>query len=432
MQQIALFFCAFGKKVVILQAEKENTMKQTPKNTLISKPNTLRKYIIFSLFLLLMAATATGCDKEKPLEATGGRGNILKVEELKTLPLSDVKKYAGDTLDKDNKFLLYGIKCYRLTYTTIYENEPIATTALMLLPDNDTVKQRLCVYMHGTNVPVEPVSAAQKMPSNYFKHNQKGGEVAVCAIPLASNGFSVVMPDYIGYGDTKDKEHPFVYYPELHFANIDALRAMCHHLQLSGKQDVWLGGYSQGGGAALSLHYYIQTDYSSEFNVISSSCLSGPYNYVGQIEGVLRENINIPAALVSWSAYVLNRFAVHRNPDQIYSFTVTDQTSAIMNFQGGIWDLFRPYFVEGILSGEDTEWIAASEKNSFHKGWKPTGKVFLHHGTADTVVPYFNTTDAYNGLTQAGGDITVFTYEGKEHTNVTVPYIRNTLDVWNK
>ena len=241
------------------------------------------KYIAFCAVVLLLAAT--GCDKEKPLEATGARGDVLKVEELKTLTLAEVKQHTGDTLDKENQFLHYGIKCYRLTYTTIYENEPIATTALLLLPNNDTVKRRLCVYLHGTNIPVEPVSAAQKMPSNYFKNNQKGGEVAVCAIPLASNGFSVVMPDYIGYGDTKDKEHPFVYYPELHFANIDGLRAMCRQLQLKGKQDVYIGGYSQGGGAALSLHYYIQTDYSGEFNVLSSSCLSGPYNYVGQIEG---------------------------------------------------------------------------------------------------------------------------------------------------
>ncbi len=238
------------------------------------------KYIAFCAVVLLLAAT--GCDKEKPLEATGARGDVLKVEELKTLTLAEVKQHTGDTLDKENQFLHYGIKCYRLTYTTIYENEPIATTALLLLPNNDTVKRRLCVYLHGTNIPVEPVSAAQKMPSNYFKNNQKGGEVAVCAIPLASNGFSVVMPDYIGYGDTKDKEHPFVYYPELHFANIDGLRAMCRQLQLKGKQDVYIGGYSQGGGAALSLHYYIQTDYSGEFNVLSSSCLSGPYNYVGQ------------------------------------------------------------------------------------------------------------------------------------------------------
>jgi len=396
-------------------------MKQSAYKSSIFKP------FVWAL-LLILCLSATGCDKEKPLEATGGRGQVLKVEQLRKLSLAEVKEHAGDSVKSD--YLHYGIECYRLTYTTFYEGEPIATTALLLLPETDTIKRRLCVYMHGTNIPIEPLSAAQKMPSNYFNKAKTGGEVATCAIPLAANGFSVIVPDYIGYGDTKDKEHPFVYYPELHYANIDALRAMRNQLNLCGKQDVWLGGYSQGGGAALSLHYYIQTDYNTEFNVVSSSCLAGPYNYVGQIEGVLREEATIPAALISWSAYVLNRFAVHRNPDQIYAFTVTDQTSAITNFRGGIWDIFRPYFVQGLLSGEDKEWIAASEKNSFHKGWKPTGKVYLHHGTADNVVPYFNTTDAFAGLTEAGGDITLFPYPGREHTNVTIPYINNTLEAW--
>ena len=387
---------------------------------------------VFYGFLLFAFVAVAACTKPEaePEQPADGRGTVVKVEELARLTTEDVRKYSRDSVKSD--FLHYGVVCYRLTYNTVYEGEPIVTTALVLLPDAETAPRRLCAYLHGTNIPVDAVSAQQHMPSNFFKTHQTGGEVAICAIPLAANGFSVVMPDYIGYGDTRNKEHPFVYYPELHFANIDGLRALTRQLQLNGRQDVWIGGYSQGGGAALSLHYYIQNDYNSEFNVVSSSCLSGPYNYVGQIEGVLRENVNIPSALISWSAYVLNRFAVHRNPDQIFSFTVTDQTSAIMNFNGGIWDMFRPYFVQGILSGEDTEWIAASERNSFHKGWKPTGKVYLHHGTADSVVPYFNSTDAYNGLTAEGGDVTLFSYKGREHTNVTIPYINNTLDVWSK
>ena len=391
--------------------------------------------ILFSCLLCTLCVVFFGCKEAKNTPQTepgsaDGRGKMLAAVLSRELDLENVYKYAGDSVRKDH--LHYPVKCYRMSYMSVYEGEPIETTALVLLPVCDTIGTRLCVYMHGTNLPIDANSATQNMPSNYFRQNKSGGEVATCAIPLASSGFSVVMPDYIGYGDTRDKEHPFVYYPELHYANIDGLRALANLLELKGRQDVWLGGYSQGGGAALSLHYYIQEKYADEFYVVSSSCLSGPYNYVGQIEGVLRDNIEVPSALISWSAYVLNRFDVHRNPDQIFSFTVTDQLSAITNFYGGVWDIFRPYFVQGVLSGEDTEWIAASRRNSFHEGWKPTGKVFLHHGTKDNVVPYFNTIDAQKGLTEAGGDITVFSYDGREHLNVTIPYINNTLDVWNK
>ena len=383
--------------------------------------------------LILIAFAVVGCkqDATTPQEEEGYiRGKVITTELLKELDLTQITNYAGDSVKAE--YMRYPVSCYRLVYTSVYEGEPINTTALVVIPNCDTIERRLCVYMHGTNLPIDVTSATQKMPSNYFRTKQAGGEVGVCAIPLASSGFTVVMPDYIGYGNTSNKEHPFVYYPELHYANIDGLRALTRMLELTGKQLVWLGGYSQGGGAALSLHYYIQTLYADEYEVVSSSCLSGPYNYVGQIEGVLRENIAVPSALISWSAYVLNRFDVHRNPDQIYQFTVTDQLSAITNFNGGIWDIFRPYFVQGVLNGEDTTWIAASKRNSFHEGWKPTGKVYLHHGTKDNVVPYFNTIDAKRGLSNEGADVTVFTYEGREHFNVTIPYINNTLEMWDK
>ena len=352
------------------------------------------KHLFFLLPLLVMGLFSA-CSANNKIQQGDQRGDVLKVLEIKHLSLPEIKKYTGDSVKSE--YLQFGVTCYKLTYNSVYEGEPIATTALLLLPDDTTITRRLCVYLHGTNMPIDPMTAQQQMPSNYFNNRQTGGEVATCAFPLAANGFSVIMPDYIGYGETKDKEHPFVYYPELHFANIDALRAMCRYLGLTGKQDVFIGGFSLGGGAALSLHYYIQNNYASEFNVISSCCLSGPYNYAGQLEGVLRENATIPATLISWSAYVLNRFDVHRNPDQIFSFTVTDQLSAITNFYGGIWDIFRPYFIQGVLSGEDTEWIAAGERNSFHKG----SRWLTSPETPRLIIPHSSCTNAVDISTSA-------------------------------
>lgn len=384
--------------------------------------------------MIILTGMLVGCREKNVPTPSARRGQVLKLEEVKHLTMPEIRALVTDSVSSD--YLKHTVTCYRLSYSSVYEGDSITTTALMLLPD-EPEELKLCVYMHGTILPIDELTASQQMPSNYFNRTvPSGGEVATCGLPLASNGFSVVMPDYIGYGQTATKEHPFVYYPELHYANIDALRAMVNVLLerktiMPKTNQVWLGGYSQGGGAALSLHYYIQKDYAAEFEVVSSSCLSGPYNYAGQIKGVMEENIPVPSVLISWSAYVLNRFEVHRNPDQIFSFAVTDQTSAITNFYGTIKDIFRPYFIENVLSGADTEWIEASKRNSFHEGWTPKGRVFLHHGTKDNIVPYFNTTDAYNGLTAAGGDVTVFTYEGKEHTNVTPMYIKNTLRAWN-
>ena len=392
----------------------------------------MKKLILYSL--CCCALVLVGCSEQNSPEPTGTRGEILQVDTLRFLTVEQVARYATDSIDKG--YLHYPIGCYRVTYSSVYEGEPITTTALMLLPEDEQADRQLCVYLHGTNWPIEKIAAEQKMPSNYFNNRstKSGGEVATCGMPLASSGLAVVMPDYIGFGETADKEHPFIYYPELRNANIDGLRALRNYLKLKGKQDVWLAGWSQGGGAALSLHYYIQQEYKDEFEVKSSSCLAGPYNYEGLLESVLRDSTGLvpPTALCTWSVYVLNRFAVHRNPDQIYTFTVTDQTSAMMNFVGGVWDCFRPYFTQGILSGADTEWITASKKNSYHEGWTPTGTVYLHHGTRDAIVPFKNTKDAFEGLTKAGGDIRLYDYAGKDHFELTYRFMNQTLEDWGR
>ncbi len=416
------FYLHICKKRYTFAGEKKNTMERK-----------MKRFYSYILTALVFSCGLVSCDNAQATAPTNKRGEVLETELVRELSLDQVRKLATDSID--STYLHYPIQCYRVTYSSVYEGEPITTTALMLLPNSTEADKSLCVYMHGTNWPIEKRSAEQKMPSNYFSgRSQVGGEVATCAIPLASSGMAVIMPDYIGFGPTADKEHPFIYYPELKNANIDGLRAMRNYLKLSGKQDVRLAGWSQGGGAALSLHYFIQTEYNDEFNVLSSSCLSGPYNFTGMFEGVLRQTTELvpPTALCTWSVYVLNRFAVHRNPDQIYTFTVTDQVSAMMNFAGTVWDCFRPYFTEGLLSGTDKEWIRESDKNSFHKGWKPNGKVYLHHGTKDPIVPYHNTADAYKGLTDAGGDITLYSYEGKNHFNVTFNYINHTLEDWGR
>ena len=59
------------------------------------------------------------------------------------------------------------------------------------------------------------------------------------------------------------------------------------------------------------------------------------------------------------------------------------------------------------------------------------GKVFLHHGDEDDLVPVYNTEDAYNGLTAAGGDIKKYIYPGGTHISELGNFISNTLTEFN-
>jgi acetyl esterase/lipase len=94
-------------------------------------------------------------------------------------------------------------------------------------------------------------------------------------------------------------------------------------------------------------------------------------------------------------------------------------------------EVFIDYFLGGVLDGSDPQMINLLKENSYFEGWTPVGKVFLHHGDADQVVPYFNSVDAYNGLTAAGGTVELYTYPGGDHATELGNFARTTLIDFN-
>lgn len=358
------------------------------------------------------------------------RGQVVNYEHRAFVSKERIRTSIADSVP--DSLILYDVDAFRLTYGTIQENEPIVTTALILVPKGVKDTQYVA-YMHGTNIPMEAFGATAKMPSNYdFVTMPFDNEVLTFALSFAANGRTVIMPDYIGFGPTANKEHVFIYYPELRFQTIDALLAFKEHEHIQHKMPLLIAGWSQGGGAALSLQYYLQRDYKDEFTVLSTAALAGVHHYSALIEYVLKDTTGIlpPTMLSTWAVYCVNRFGLHRPNDQIFTNRVTNQVEACLGQVGDVWELFRPAFLSGVLNGTDTEWINVAKSNDFYQGWCPTGKVFLHHGTHDALVPYMNSADAYQGLTQAGGDVTLYTYPNGGHSTHTYTFVKQTIQDW--
>lgn len=85
----------------------------------------------------------------------------------------------------------------------------------------------------------------------------------------------------------------------------------------------------------------------------------------------------------------------------------------------------------GVITGSDTEVLNILEANSYNKGWKPEGKVFLHHGDADDLVPIAVSQTVLEGLKHEGGDVTLYRYEGGKHDTELGNFIKNTLNDFN-
>ena len=392
----------------------------------------MRKLSALTAFLLVVLLFI-GCRKNDEFKSAL-RGELIECTPngsfSKQEIISRITEFDG------NEIAQYGVSLHVIVYNTEYLGKSINASGLLILPENlDTV--RLIMYCHGTEVPSKLFGVEKITPSLYKGDKETHREVRNMGLGLASAGYVVFIPDYIGYGQTLGKDHPYLYYPEMFKSNFDGLLAVKSFISQKGlfyDNRLFLAGWSQGAGAALSAHKYIQEGYAAQFTVVATSGLAGPYNFERTAVETLKkkdEDVTI-LPLISWGIYSLNKFSPIRRPtDQLYCFDVFDQMSSLVLPSDKPSGVFHGVFLSRLLDGTDTEFLQELQNNSFHKGWTPTGKVFLHHGNADRVVPYYNSEDAFEGLFATGGNITFYIYPNGDHDTDLGNFILKTRNDFN-
>lgn len=395
----------------------------------------LKRVFYQYLILYIVSCLAIGCsEKYDAIERDFSvRGDLISDREIGVLTTKQIAERITE-LNADT-IVRYNVTYRAITYQTQYMNKPIRSSGLLLIPDTNEAESKLLMYCHGTELPSSLLNIEKRTPSYYRGEKEDYRDVRNMGLAWASAGYTVFIPDYIGFGITLGKDHPYVYYPEMFVSNIDGLLALKKLLPQHNFNKLYLTGWSQGAGAALSAHKYIQEGFQHEFTVIATSVLSGPYNFLRFAESFLEKKSEkiIALPIFSWGLYSLNKFSALRRPtDQLYNFSVFDQFSSILVPSFKPSDVFSEYFLHQWQKGHDVALIETLISNSFHEGWKPTGKVFLHHGNADDLIPVYNSEDAYNGLTAAGGIVKKYIYEGGGHDTELGNYIINTLREFNQ
>ena len=166
----------------------------------------------------------------------------------------------------------YGVNIYKVEYNTLdADSLPILASGAFFVPVNPSCHVPLASYQHGTILNKEDV------PSRLG-----GGEVII-GISMASDGYAVCMPDYLGLGDSPGL-HPYVHAQTEARAVADMLvvsLGICDELGITRNGQLFLLGYSQGGHSTMAAHQLIQEHYGSYFNVTASAPMSGPYDLSG-------------------------------------------------------------------------------------------------------------------------------------------------------
>lgn len=117
---------------------------------------------------------------------------------------------------------------------------------------------------------------------------------------FAMKGYAVIMPDYVGYGLSRDKVHPYLHWRSAAKTAVDLLNCMPELLEYYGYSypiDVVVTGYSQGGAVALGVTRMLE-ELDSMWIVRKLYAGAGPYDPAGTyLYSMERNEMGIPAAI---------------------------------------------------------------------------------------------------------------------------------------
>ena len=390
----------------------------------------LYKIVDKILILLLLSSVLISCQKDDPAVVN----QYLKSSSLiATLSKENVLVLAGmfpDVSEAVSEKVQFGTKVYKLTYKTtdVLGNEIIASGAL-LIPDG-LQQYPILSYQHGT------LFSEDEAPSNF----STGTEVRFLAPILASTGYIVSVPDYLGYGSSKNYPHPYEHAETLGSASFDMLMAAKEFLansNISTSDKLFLTGYSEGGGATMALHRHIEEN--SELVVTMSAPASGAYNKTAFAKAILQmdEDLNFLPNFMwvidaynwiygldrPWNQYVNEPYAATLEA-VAHPFLLA---SADISLNPQV--LFTQETMNGVLDETDGAFMNALADNDIYD-WSPQYPITLYYGTIDDYVFPVNSTTAYDVLYQNGADVTLITFEGKDHSSAFFPYVLHMFDLF--
>ena len=117
---------------------------------------------------------------------------------------------------------------------------------------------------------------------------------------FAMKGYAVIMPDYVGYGLSRDKVHPYLHWRSAAKTAVDLLNCMPELLEYYGYSypiDVVVTGYSQGGAVALGVTRMLE-ELDSMWIVRKLYAGAGPYDPAGTyLYSMERNEMGIPTAI---------------------------------------------------------------------------------------------------------------------------------------
>ena len=198
-------------------------------------------------WLLLVLIVLYGCSEDDPLPADPLVEDefFVSSEELLTLSVSEIQTVMQLTgFGEFVELVENGFTVHRVVYNTTFREADITASGLVVIPDGITGPFPLLSAHHGT------IFSHDEAPSEFSLSNGLTGFELFSAA-----GFVSIIPDYLGYGESKEILHPYYNFRYTASAILDMISATREFLDnqaVSFNDKLFLVGYSEGGYATLA------------------------------------------------------------------------------------------------------------------------------------------------------------------------------------
>ena len=380
---------------------------------------------LFTLLFLLLACTCVRAQE------------ALSVTQQDMLPVSILGGFVPGAK--------YDVVNYKVVYTTVdAQGRPDTASGLLSVPMNRELQFPTTAYMHGT------VSNREAVPS------RQGVAERQLVVALATNGYIVVAPDYIGLGDSKGF-HPYVHAASEASAGRDliiAAQGWLDEQDIAYNDQLFITGYSQGGHAAQALHRDIQENPGSDSLVVTAGAhLSGPYS----ISDVMRK-ASLADTMATLPGYIVYTYisydTVYGLYDSLQEVFMPEYIDLVQDFADEainldsfnraldtllsqrdetIADVFQDSIRQQLeVNDTSSQIIQALRRNDTYQ-WAPEAPTLLYYCTRDEQVPFQNALLADSVMTALGSTtVELGTGGALTHGGCVIPALQATLGFFNQ
>ncbi len=309
-----------------------------------------------------------------PIVVTVGPGEFKSATLVKDFPLSTIVTVVSDGGDAWAAVKpKYAVSSYRMEYLTQDgKGQQVLASALVNVPVKAAgATSPVLSYQHGS------MTTDAEAPTNHVL----ASEVSVW---IASTGFIVLAPDYVGYGVSKGQPHPYLLAaPSASVVN-DMLTAATYWRQTRGVRDnkqLFMVGYSEGAYVSMAAARALESNTSRRDQELVAAILGGGPYHVGVTLDELLKRIRSENPILG---ALINPGLLKYLGSGVQASVRNELVKQLLGPDADV--VLDATLLDNFLADD----AAAIERQSNVHDWKPSKPVRLFHGREDQTVSYLS------------------------------------------